>query len=307
MAFPYVRHSADWKDAASATGGGDTSTPITATALDTIEAGIDSLSNILELADASGDLLAASGADAWVRLAKGSDDSVLSVAAGALSYRKIVNAMIDAAAAIAVSKLAASSTAGDVLTTVGGVATWAAAAAGGIDAVTALPGSPADGDEVLFMDSLTAPTYQWHLRYLAAKASNKWLFVGGAPGFALVATNETISTTAYGALATAGPSFAIPVAGDYDVAHGFNGDPNTGANLGGKMSYDIGGTGAVNADAAGMWGNTAGTNYLISAARKKRKTGLTAVTLTAKYASIDANSVAFEQRWMSVTPVAIGG
>lgn len=105
MAFPYVRHSADWKDATSATGGGDTSTPITATALDTIEAGIDSLSDILENADAAGDLLVASAADAWTKLTKGADDEVLSVAAGSLDYRKVVNAMVDAAAAIAYSKL----------------------------------------------------------------------------------------------------------------------------------------------------------------------------------------------------------
>lgn len=106
MAFPYVRANADWKDAASATGGGDTSTPITATAMDTIEAGIESLSDILELADAPGDFLVASGADAWTRLAKGSDDEVLSMASGSHDYRKIVNAMVDSAAAIARSKLA---------------------------------------------------------------------------------------------------------------------------------------------------------------------------------------------------------
>lgn len=133
MAFPYVRANADWKNASSATGGGDTSTPLNEAALDTIEAGIESLSDILELANAEGDLLVASGADAWTRLAEGADDEVLSVNAGSLDYRKIVNAMVDAAAAIAVSKLAASATAGDVLTTVAGTATWQAPAAGGVD------------------------------------------------------------------------------------------------------------------------------------------------------------------------------
>jgi hypothetical protein len=74
--------------------------------LDTIEAGIDSLSDILENADAAGDLLAASGADAWTKLTKGSDDEVLSVAAGALDYRKVVNAMVGDAAVISRTKLA---------------------------------------------------------------------------------------------------------------------------------------------------------------------------------------------------------
>jgi hypothetical protein len=47
MAYPYTRAQADWKNASSATGGGDTSTPITEAALDTIEAGIKSLSDQL--------------------------------------------------------------------------------------------------------------------------------------------------------------------------------------------------------------------------------------------------------------------
>lgn len=77
MAFPYVRAQADWKNAASATGGGDTSTPITESALDTIEAGIKSLSDILALVDAKGDLIVGSAADTHVRLPVGSNDQVL--------------------------------------------------------------------------------------------------------------------------------------------------------------------------------------------------------------------------------------
>ena len=56
--------------------------------------------------DAAGDLLSASAADTPARLAKGSDDEVLSVNSGSLDYRKIVNAMVDSSAAIDQSKLA---------------------------------------------------------------------------------------------------------------------------------------------------------------------------------------------------------
>lgn len=77
MAFPYTRAQADWKSANSATGGGDTSTPITEAALDTIEAGIKSLSDILALVDAKGDLIAGTAADAHGRLAVGSNGQVL--------------------------------------------------------------------------------------------------------------------------------------------------------------------------------------------------------------------------------------
>ena len=172
---------------------------------------------------------------------------------------------------------------------------------------TALPGSPLDGDQFILTDSITAPTYTWLLRYVAAKASNKWVCIGGAPGYNMVATFEARANAAYGALATAGPSFAIPVAGDYDVAIGFTCDPNIAANEVAIMSYDIGGTGAVDADLAGVWANTAGTTYDITTTTHRRKTGLTAVTLTAKYRTELGGSMEFGNRWMQVTPVAIGG
>lgn len=56
--------------------------------------------------DAAGDLIQGSAADTAARLAIGSNDEVLSVNSGALDYRKVVNAMVDAAAAIDLTKLA---------------------------------------------------------------------------------------------------------------------------------------------------------------------------------------------------------
>lgn len=50
------------------------------------------------------------------------------------------------------------------------------------------------------------------------------------------------------------------------------------------MSYDIGATGAVDADSirqGQQGGGTTGSDH--SGSRKRRKTGLSAVTLTAKY------------------------
>ena len=46
---------------------------------------------------------------------------------------------------------------------------------------TTLPGSPADGQRALLVDSLTAPTFCWELQYESGVTdANKWLFVGGA-------------------------------------------------------------------------------------------------------------------------------
>jgi hypothetical protein len=175
-------------------------------------------------------------------------------------------------------------------------------------AVTALPTNPEDGDQIIFMDSLTAPTYQWLLRYVAAKSSNKWVCIGGVPAANQVETNEARASTTWGALATAGPSITLPVAGDYDIEIGCVGDPNVGANEGGLMSYSINAsTAASDADSTGFWGNTAGTSYQIATARTKRKTGLSAVAIVAVYKTVGGNSMAYQGRWMRVMPVAVGG
>lgn len=175
-------------------------------------------------------------------------------------------------------------------------------------AVTALPASPVDGQQIVLTDSLTAPTYHWLLQYMAAKASNKWLYIGGAPAASQVETNEARASTTWGALTTAGPSFTLPVAGDYDIEIGYQGDPNVAANEDGMMSYSINGsTASADADAAGFWGNTAATTYLISASRTKRKTGLSAVAIVAVYKTVGGNSMQFQGRYMRVTPVAVGG
>lgn len=86
--------------------------------------------------------------------------------------------------------------------------------------VTALPGSPTDGQEIVLVDSLTAPTYQWHLKYVSAKASNKWIAVGGAPAVATVGTAESTNSTSWTDLTTAGPSITVPVAGSYHITMG---------------------------------------------------------------------------------------
>lgn len=173
-----------------------------------------------------------------------------------------------------------------------------------IPLVTSLPSNPNNGDMIVLTDSLTAGTYHWHLRYVSARSSNKWVFVGGAPGFSQVNTSETTASGTYAALATAGPSFAIPVAGTYIVEIGFAPGDTTQV-VSRYMSYDIGGTGAVDADAAfhDASGANAPNTGNISRAQSK---ALTAVTLTAKY-KVSSGTLAFTHRWMRVTPVVIGG
>ena len=172
--------------------------------------------------------------------------------------------------------------------------------------VTALPGSPTDGQEVTLVDSFTAPTYAWRLKYVAAKVSNKWVFIGGSQIYAEVVTSEGTVSTTYVDLATVGPSIVLPVAGDYIVDHGAEGQGGATANPMAYMSYAIGGTAAVDADAASHQFAPNTTPMLV---RRRKKTGLGAVTLLAKYrlSTGGSGTITFDRRWLAVTPIAVGG
>lgn len=153
-----------------------------------------------------------------------------------------------------------------------------------------------DGDEV-YLEVDSSAGVQWHLRYHLS--STKWRFLGGPPMVAEVTTGESPgSTGAYVALTTAGPTVALPIAADYDVDLNVDMTITVGTNA--RMSYDIGGTGAVDADAVVLIsGGGFGPG---SFHRERRKTGLTAVSLTSKYKSGSTAST-FANRRMRVQPV----
>ena len=170
---------------------------------------------------------------------------------------------------------------------------------------TSLPGSPTDGQEYILVDSTTAPTYQWRFRYNAGSSqTEKWEFVGGAPALSTVATLEGTTSATYAALTTAGPSIVIPQAGVYAIELGAQFEVSGGSGVAASyMSYDIGATGAVDADGAFI--SLAQAAYTLNAVKAQRKT-LTAVTLTAKYRRLSGSATArFIDRFMRVTPVRV--
>lgn len=217
----------------------------------------------------------------------------------------IDNSNLDPTAAISVAKLA-TGTEGYILKVVSAVPTWApqtTALAYG----TSLPGSPANGDEAILVDSTSAASYIWRFRFNSSRATNKWEFVGGAPGFVETATNETTTSASYANLSggATGPSFAIPIAGDYIVAIGYTGGNNNGTQTD-WMSYDIGATGANDNDGIQFKQAGAANNQIESLSKAQKKTGLTAVTLTCKYKTT-GNTASYAKRFISITPVAVGG
>jgi hypothetical protein len=88
--------------------------------------------------------------------------------------------------------------------------------------VTSLPGSPVDGQECYYLADATNGVV-WHLKYRAASAStHKWEFVGGSPWVGTVPGTQTTTSTTPVDLATVGPAFTAPIAGDYAVRFGAN-------------------------------------------------------------------------------------
>lgn len=179
----YTPYYATWHDADSATGGGNTSTPLVAAALQHIEDGIAALSADFPSAAA----IAASAHDvpvwngsAWVR------------ASGTPTAATVLK----------------------------GDGSWADPA----PAVTALPGSPVDGQEVVYTDSLTAPTYAWRLKYFSGASSPKWVFMGGTPMVSAVSGSLTTSTSGSFIDLTSGPTLTVPLTGTYYVIVGIRGD-----------------------------------------------------------------------------------
>lgn len=314
----------------------DLVTDLSAANMNHLETGVDEAHDLAEAAiakaiiDAKGDIIAGNANDTPVRVAVGANDTVLtadSAVAGGVKWAAlpggailatIVDAkgdLIAATGADAVSRLAVGAN-DTVLTADSSLATglkWAAPASQVIPVGTSLPGSPANGDKAILVDSTTTPTYAWMFQYVASVEDGatdyRWVFIGGSPKNSAVATAQGTASATYAALTTAGPSVVLPSAGIYVVTFGFEAANNTFvADGSGRMSFDIGGTGAVDADSAVVspsLGASGVHNMIASTSRTVVKTITTAVTLTAKYKVAGGSTIDFSNRWMAVTPVRI--
>lgn len=170
---------------------------------------------------------------------------------------------------------------------------------------TSLPGSPVDGQEIYYAADATNSII-WHLRYRSAarSGSGAWEFVGGSALSSAVATQQSRTVDSYAALATAGPSITLPLNGDYEIGMGarIQAAPTSAASSA-VMSFDIGATGAVDANAVTVYGLNPTE---AQASRVQVQTGLSAVTLTAKYKRAQAAGTAyFAERWMTVIPIRV--
>lgn len=170
--------------------------------------------------------------------------------------------------------------------------------ANGRNVVAAFPADPPIGQQLIFQSTFMAALgVAWRCFF----DGTKWI-AGGPPLYAETNTaGETTTSTTYTDLGTAGPQITLPIAGDFDVEVGASMRSNVDGDFS-YMSYQIGGTGAVDADGVQTTSLRQTHN-----SHTRRKT-LTAVGLSAKYKAAGSGPpvARFYDRWLRVTPVRIG-
>ena len=166
---------------------------------------------------------------------------------------------------------------------------------------TVFPVDPSDGQ--MFGYQVDANTV-WQFRFDSGIAdAYKWVFTGGSPLAASVNTSETrTGTSAYGDLATVGPSVTTPRTGIYEIIFGSNGAlAFTGANV--FISPHYGAT-PLDAEAASVGGpNASGV-----ACSRGLLITITAASQLVKLQyriSSGADTGTFSRRWLILRPVRV--
>jgi len=180
---------------------------------------------------------------------------------------------------------------------------WAAGQAS-LSYGTTLPSNPVDGQEAVLVDSLTNPSYQWRFRYNAGSTSAyKWECIGGTGRYAEVNPFEATTSTALVDLATVGPSFAIPRAGQWEVQFSAICANNAASTAMATVQLVIagasGGNDGMNASLPGVanWGTTVSTTIV--------RAGNANDLFKVMYAVQPGNNVLFGCRHLLVRPVRV--
>lgn len=184
---------------------------------------------------------------------------------------------------------------------------WAGDLADPTDIVTALPGSPSDGQTILFQSAAMATNGQvWQLRYRAGGGTYKWEFVGGTPLTYNDTTVQTGLAASSGVATSLSPACTItlPLTGDYLLNYGAR-CGHTGTNQGCAVLPIATGLTFSGAGAQANVGQAGTTNSSnASIARSFIATGISG-TLELKYTAGAANGEV-GYRWITATPVRLG-
>jgi hypothetical protein len=165
---------------------------------------------------------------------------------------------------------------------------------------TVLPASPVNGQEFVLVDSITAPFYQWRLRYNAGSTyPQKWEFVGGAPASRAFLTSQAASPAA--TWVQAEPYIVVPRPGVYlasfSVVASFNVSTNVYVDL------------LTDASPSGLGVQAWATLTNVDAAtvgRAEVPITIPAAPTTVKHGYyVNAAGVLFERRYTALKPVRL--
>ena len=176
-----------------------------------------------------------------------------------------------------------------------------------------LPGSPADGQQAILTDSLTAPTYAWTFQFNAEITdSYKWIFIGGAPGSSEVDAQESPNSTSYTNCSTV-HSFPTTYAGIYELDYGYECHLDSGFNNDFYVSPKYSASEASDNDAArtNLWTPSSGQSGPADPCSKNRRITITSngqtITMRYRQSTADATTTYVKKRWLKVTPVRVSG
>jgi hypothetical protein len=170
---------------------------------------------------------------------------------------------------------------------------------------TTLPAAPADGQEAILVDSITNPTYQWRFRYNAGSSSAyKWEFIGGSAARSEVLPQENTLSTSFIDLATVGPQFTVPRAGEYEIHYGAMAE-NGASGQYAVMGPYIGTTVNSN-DFIGTYTANGGATEVGISRRLVRTVASPSTLIKLQYETTSGVVNAyFRFRWLAVTPVRV--
>jgi len=115
---------------------------------------------------------------------------------------------------------------------------WIPARASAPAPATTLPGSPIDGQQAIFVDSTTTPTYVWLFQW--SSTASKWFFIGGSQFGTVISASATLANQAtYADLPGGSPTLTCPKTGVYNIDFFCGNFPMT--NAGTYISVSIGG------------------------------------------------------------------
>jgi hypothetical protein len=155
--------------------------------------------------------------------------------------------------------------------------------------------TPYDAQEIVLVDSLTAPTYTWRLRYNASSvARDKWEFVGGAEWLVTVEGADTATWAGYADLPN-GPLLTIPRTGIYNVRVG----ATVGHSVAGGVCYL-----AITGSALDSYANAPNVNYNMTMGRAG-VWNVAAGTVARPQVAVSAGTGTYQKRHLSVVPARL--